>query len=82
MFGPHAVPQQYVRSILVQNTHSQRLGVITNAFVAHFHVNINHRTALRVWRSIGCDLARCLQQDRGVVLLYWPGVWKHGEAAK
>ena len=28
---------------------------------ARFHVRFNHRTALRVWRSIGCNLARTIQ---------------------
>jgi hypothetical protein len=28
---------------------------------ARFHVHFNHRTALRVWRSIGCNLARTIQ---------------------
>jgi hypothetical protein len=77
MFGPHAVPQQYVRSILVQNTHFQRLGVIANDFCRALSREHQSSYSLRVWRSIGCDLARCLQQDRGVVLLLaavWPGV--------
>ena len=50
--------------------------------VARFHVHINHCTALREWRCIGCDLARRLQRARGVVLLWWPGVLEHRGAAK
>ena len=41
---------------------------------ARFHMHINHRTALRVWRSIGCDLARSLQRALAVVLVCCHGV--------
>ena len=42
--------------------------------VAHFRVNINHHTALRLWRSFGRDLTRSLHLARGVALVCQPGV--------